>query len=155
PNNLRQYSYDNAGRLTSVAEPDRQVWSFTNFDSRNQPQLITMPGAGNITARYDMLGRLTTHTVSFNSFADVENFSYDGLHRMRHADSPAASVDLTYTPRGFMTETMLTIGSRQYPVAVVPRKDDTPDTTTYPSGEFIADTRDAFGQLRAMYDHTQ
>ncbi len=71
------YSYDRLGHLTTVTDPDTNLWTNT-YDLRGRITGKTDPDTGNTTLSYDDAGQLTTTTDARNISL---SYSYDNLGR--------------------------------------------------------------------------
>ena len=72
------YSYDSAGHLTSVTDPNGNVTTYV-VDDFGQTISTTSPVTGTTTATFDLAGNLLTRT---NAASAVETRSYDLLGRL-------------------------------------------------------------------------
>jgi RHS repeat-associated protein len=149
---IYSYSAGEPDQLTSILEPDGSAWSFTNYDGRNQPETITLPGsAGTIRATYDVLGRPKTLAVPFSGGSGMESFEYDGFDRVRRATSPAADMTFDYTLNGDLVTT-LSVGADHWSWKHSAYPDGTHKSLDYPNGGEVAfDVRTPTGQLESIH----
>ncbi len=150
----RTYGYDDSKRLTSMTEQNGTQWTVNAFDNRSRPTSITTPGGGTIAAGYDILGRRTSQTVTFNEFVVDETFGYDALGRLRAANdaSGGSSLGFRYTPAGHPDQTTLTTGGQTWTWTQRSNPNGTwrefeyPSATASPSVQ-LSDQRTPAGQL--------
>jgi RHS repeat-associated protein len=136
-------SYDSAQRLTRVEEADGSARVMSSFEAHGQPQQVGLPGGAGLTLGYDVLGRLTTRQPSAGV---AESFGYDVLGRVRWTTG-AADAALTYSADARReTQVLEALGSAWTTVYAVDAAGER-RSLRYPSGETLADTRAASGEL--------
>lgn len=88
---VTQYSYDAAGRLLSITDPNWNVTSFT-YDGLGLRKQMTDPDMGTWFYDYDNNGNMTFQR---DAKGQVINMSYDELNRLKLKDLPGPD-DTTY-----------------------------------------------------------
>ena len=143
--------YDTTLRPNSVTWRDGSKTSFSDFDGRNRPKTIAMPGGGSVIASYDLQGRPTKLETTFSGgnyqFKDA---TYDALGRLRSAKYGADgrhSVSHGYDKLGPLTSVTYDEPGGPYPITTGIRSDGARTSLTYPSGITVNETRDNGGRL--------
>jgi RHS repeat-associated protein len=143
--------YDPTLRPNSVTWRDGSMTSFSDFDGRNRPKSIALPGGGAVTASYDLQGRPTKLETTFSGgnyqFKDA---TYDALGRLRSAKYGADgrhSVSYGYDKLGPLTSVTYDEPGGPYPITAGIRSDGARTSLTYPSGITVNETRDNGGRL--------
>jgi RHS repeat-associated protein len=149
----RRFVYDTTGRVTNVVYPDSTEMTLGNFDARNRPQAIGLPGGGSITAGYDLQGRLQSQRASFGGYTDTETFEYDGLDRVRLTGFTGGTATNEYSFLGVRDQkrTALALdGVGTFTWSETPDELGAPRTLSYPSGQLLEHTRSNFGRLEGI-----
>jgi RHS repeat-associated protein len=143
--------YDTTLRPDSVTWRDGSKTSFSDFDGRNRPKTIALPGGGSVIASYDLQGRPTKVETTFSGgnyqFKDA---TYDALGRLRSAKYGADgrhSVSYGYDKLGPLTSVTYDEPGGPYPITTGIRSDGARTSLTYPSGITASETRDHGGRL--------
>jgi RHS repeat-associated protein len=143
--------YDPTLRPNSVTWRDGSMTSFSDFDGRNRPKSIALPGGGAVTASYDLQGRPTRLDTRFSgSNYQFKDATYDALGRLRSAKYGADgrhSVSYGYDKLGPLTSVTYDEPGGPYPITTGIRSDGARTSLTYPSGITVSETRDDGGRL--------
>jgi RHS repeat-associated protein len=141
----------------ATLRPEKSTWRdgsstrFSDFDGRNRPKNIGLPGGGSVAATYDLQGRPTRLDTTFSGgnyqFKDA---TYDALGRLRSAKYGADgknSVSYGYDKLGPLTSVTYNEPGGPYPITTGIRSDGARTSLTYPSGITVSETRDDGGRL--------
>src|SRR5207302_11108421 len=161
------YSYDAAGRLTSVAAPEGGV-SYS-YDNAGRPTSMTLPGARQVSYSYDGASQLSsltdwlglTTTFSYNGDglrtavhrpnAVATTYAYDGADRLVtvNSDGPSgALLHLTYAldANGNRTSVTSGAGTETYALDALNRVTQ----AHYPNGDSVGYGYDAAGNRTSV-----
>ncbi len=146
--------YDPTLRPSSVTWRDGSSTTFSDFDGRNRPKTIALPGGGSVIANYDLQGRPTQLETTFSGgnyqFKDA---TYDALGRLRSAKygtDGGNSVNYGYDKLGPLTSVTYNEPGGPYSITTGIRSDGTRTSLTYPSQITVTETRDDGGRLTQL-----
>ncbi|HEY7832314.1 MAG TPA: RHS repeat domain-containing protein, partial [Ktedonobacterales bacterium] len=159
------YSYDAAGRMTGMSDPDRGTESYVLDENGNRIQSTDARGAaGTVYAGYDGLDRQLWRNTTNSPTGAYVTYSYDstlgGNYGVGHLtgenftggpnNTLSGSYVYLYNLRGEQTSETLTVGSTSYPVATA--YDDASNVTsqTYPDGETVTTGYTGPGLLESL-----
>lgn len=148
------YEYDKLFRLTHRSQRDGSEFVYQQFDARNKPQTLTIPG-GAIKLTYDLQERGITSQASFGSATYESSSELDALNRVRVASyqqesSGANRATYTYDKAGPLVSARFEEDGGDFTVRYGYRNDLGRNRITYPSGMVITETRDNSGRLTGI-----
>jgi RHS repeat-associated protein len=152
------YAYDGDLRMTSsTLRNPAAVTAYGNFDPRNMPQTLNLPGGGTATMLYDLQRRMTDKTVTYLSTAYKVHKTYDALDRTRvvtyQQDSGAVNTaTYTYDEAGPLLSVRFQEDAGDFTVHYAYYADGTRNFITYPSGVTVTEQRDSSGRLTGVSD---
>jgi len=149
-----EYRYDNQFRLQARRLRNGAEIQFGNFDARNRPQTITLPG-GVMTCRYDLQGRAIQQTVTYQATSYSVQTVYDALGRERvityqQDGGPQNTITCQYDKAGPVLSTRFQQDGADFTVRYGYYPDGTISNVTYPSGVTVYLERDGSGRLIAL-----
>ncbi len=158
PSGGSHYSYDTDFRLVNSTIRNGASITYGNFDTRNMPQTINMPGAGVISMTYDLLTRMTNKSTTYQSTAYQYGETLDASSRVRvlkyQQDAGANNVaTYSYDEAGPVLSENHQEDSGNFTVNYSYYADGTAETMTYPSGVTVTETRDTTGRLTGISDN--
>lgn len=149
-------SYDNLFRLTNQKQRNGAELVYQDFDTRNMPRSIAIPG-GNIAVEYDFLRRVRRKTVTYQGNVYESAAEYDALNRVRreqYRQGTTAQNRATYNydPSGVLVSERYEEDGGDYTVGYEYNSDGTRKTVIYPSGVRVTEDRDVTGRLLGVAD---
>lgn len=153
------YSYDDQFRLTQFTQRDGQALIYKDFDAREMPQTVTLPGNGFITTEYDLQRRPTHRVTSFDGTSYEETYSYDALSRERvigyQQDAGSANTaTMTMDPADVLVHARYQEEGADFSYSCTYYEDGSRHTITYPSGVVVTENRDVTGRLLGISDQS-
>jgi len=157
-NNHTQIHYDALGRKTSMSDPDMGTWSYQYDNAGNLVHQTDARGQG-ICFTYDALNRLTgkqyiTGTTCPATPAPSVTYRYDegpnGIGRRTSMTDPSGETAWSYDARGRVTAETKQLEGNSFVTGYTYRSDDQPVSMTYPDGEVLNYTYDAWGRPQGM-----
>jgi len=148
--NLTQWAYDAVDRRTSACYPDGYCETFGYDAASNLTQRIDQRGATVVTS-YDAANRPTARSITPQAGQSLEgplaeSFQYDGLNRLKTADSGGVVSQLSYDSLSRR------VGDTTNGYTLTYEHDDVGNVirTTYPSGEIVERTIDPLDRPAAI-----
>lgn len=153
-----QKSYDQNIRLESATQRDGALLTYGSFDSRLQPQTLSIPG-GEITMVYDLKQRITERDVSYQSTAYAETRSFDAQDRLRVSkyqqdEGTENTATFEYDLAGPLLSATFQEDGTSFVVGYEYYEDRTRKTVLYPSGSIVTESRDDSGRLTGVGDQS-
>lgn len=158
---LRSYSYDSLGRLTSATTPEEGTVDYT-YTSNSQVSTRVRSGT-TTTNGYDNLNRPVSVTYSGTATAPAVRFSYDqgtnALGRLTRIEigpvgSPEYVETYGYDLAGRITAVSKTINGATYSVGYHYNDAGQLEQITYPSGRVVEQQYDTVGRLQLIRSGT-
>lgn len=148
--------YDTQFRLTRRTLRNGSEIRYSDFDARNMPRSIAIPG-GNIVAAYDLQRRPTFKTVNYQGSVYETGQSYDGMGRVRVETYRTGSggenqASYEFDASGVLKSERYQENGADYTVGYDYYSDGTRKTVIYPSGQRVTETRDVTGRLTGLSD---
>jgi RHS repeat-associated protein len=159
---LTTWTYDTAGRQTTMSDPDRGNETYTYDQNGNATQTVDARGSsGTIYAGYDGLNRQLWRNTTNSPTGAYTTYSYDstasgnqGVGRRTGATFNGSlgpgSYAYTYDGRGQLTNTSLTVGGITYPLSATYNDAGQVLTQTYPTGETVTTAYTSQGWLASL-----
>ncbi|MBN9690461.1 MAG: Ig-like domain-containing protein [Verrucomicrobia bacterium] len=156
PNMGFEFAYDGQFRLIRRSLRNGQVITYGNFDPRNQPKEVILPG-GAIQYTYDLQQRPTESIASFGSTIYRNIIEYDALSRPRvqvyTGDSGAnGRAEYTFDRAGPLLGVRLKENGSDFEVKYAYRADFARTNVVYPSGHAVVEERDGAGRIVGVSD---
>ncbi len=150
------FTYDNDLRLANSTLRNGATVGYGNFDGRNMPQTVTIPG-GTITRSFDLQGREIDKTASYQTTSYATHKTYDALDRVRiltyQQDGGALNTaTYTYDQAGPLLSARFRESPGDFTVQYAYYDDGTRKAITYPSGVTVSEQRDTSGRLTGVSD---
>jgi len=151
------YAYDGDLRMTNSTLRNGAATVYGNFDPRNLPQTLNLPGGGTATMLYDLQRRMTDKTVSYLSTAYETHATYDAMDRAQvvtyQQDGGAVNAATnTYDEAGPLLSERVQEDVGDFTVQYGYYADGTRNSITYPSGVTVTEQRDTSGRLTGVSD---
>jgi RHS repeat-associated protein len=152
-----QFAYDGEFRMTNSTLRSGAATVYGNFDHRNLPQTLSLPGGGTETMVYDLQRRMTDKTVNYLSTAYKTHATYDALDRAPmvtyQQDNGAVNTTTdTYDEAGPLLSAEFQEDVGDFKVQYSYYADGTRNSITYPSGVTVTEQRDTSGRLTGVSD---
>ncbi len=151
------YGFDYDLRLTNSTLRNGASFIYGQFDPRNMPRSITLPGGGSETLAYDLLKRLLQRKISFLSTAWEEDFAYDaeGRERVETYIQNGGNRNTTtydYDEAGPLLAAHYNEDGASFSVTNTYYPDAGRQSVIYPSGVTVTETRDTATRLTQVSD---
>lgn len=148
--------FDDQFRLTSQQQRNGASLVYQNFDARNMPQSVTLPG-GTMTLQYDLQRRPVHKTVNYQGTTYESTMQYDAMNRVRRETYRQGATGenravYNFDASGVLTSEQYQEDGADYTVAYEYNTDGTRKGTIYPSGARVTESRDVTGRLLQVLD---
>jgi RHS repeat-associated protein len=151
------FGYDGDFRLTNSTLRNGALSVYGNFDPRQMPQTVNIPGNGTITRAYDLQRRMTNKVVNYQSTTYQTSQSFDALNRLRivtyqQDQSALNTASYTYDEAGPLLSANFKEDVGNFTVQYAYYADATRQSIIYPSGVTVTENRDTSGRLTNVSD---
>ncbi|MFO1460688.1 MAG: Ig-like domain-containing protein [Verrucomicrobiota bacterium] len=150
------FEYDEQFRMTKRTLRNGAAIVYGQFDARNQPKSVTIPG-GKQEYVYDLQTRPTSIRTTYEGTSYVSTSEYDALSRIRRRTyvqdgGPENVATAKYDTAGPVLETRFEEDGMDFKVRYTYESDARRRTVEYPSGVVVTEDRDATGRLTGISD---
>jgi len=171
--NETNYEYDGLNRLTKIIMPDEELYQ-AQYDSFGNMSQYTDARGVVVTQNFDLNNRIYNRVINDSAVLDdsgaylgipgtaSEDYTYDGLGRLRTAENDFSKITREYDSRSNVTREFQNIDSAGgFPIAsdreVTYEFDLANNTTqlTYPGGREIYRTFDALNRMVGIFNDDQ
>ncbi len=148
------YGFDTNLRLTNSTLRNGAAVAYSQFDPRNMPTTITMPG-GSQTIQYNLQRQILQRKVIYQSASWEEDYTYDAAGQIRaetYIQNGGANNTATfdYDPAGPLVASHFHEDGLNFDVAYGYYADGSCKSVTYPSGVVVTELRDPAGTGRLV-----
>lgn len=141
----RTSSFSNGLLASMVEQGNSGTTVFSNHDRYGQPRSVTLPGGGTMSIQYTARGELSQRLVGFGGYSVQQDFTYDGLGRLRSAEELGV-VEVSQTYRVGSVQTALSDGHQWRRTLA----NGALTSLTYPSGAVVTYERSPSQRLLGM-----